>query len=380
MRSLAIFVVILLVIVGAGALYVVVTTPHEHPAQRISPDLIRQVPADAEWFVVVPHAAALDARLRANPVTNAAIERWHATQRLPQPWMLGNSDLIAWKSADAMHYSVVGLDALRSLIVRLAGRADIIAPPGGTTDPTIIDLASKLPPGDALVVQRAGGRGAYPPITRPAATSVQVTKEEIQLTSVSSVPSVPSVVNSSKPLFPNGAVLSAVFASPPRVIADLDRLFGAKVGGLFTDGGMLCVYDVDSRRLLPRPIGVIAIPNTPERQAEVASLKDFAHTGEKDGMLLISFDQSIDQYQKDVFEQPAIVGNEWTVRIDAPRLVPILNDFQKSVGARVVAPRLYRSARDLDQWIAGLEQAKLIDAAASVESGTETLRVRITSK
>jgi hypothetical protein len=381
MRSLAIFVIILLVIVGAGALYVVVTTPHEHPAERVSPALIRQVPADAEWFAIVPHAAALDGRLRANPVTTAAIERWHATQRLPQPWMLGNSDLIAWKSGGAMHYSVVGLDAMRALVVRLAGRADILAPPGGATDAALVDLASKLPPGDALVVQREGGRGAYPPIARPAATSVEVTRDEIKLTSVAAGFSPPDGgVKAAAPQFPNGAVLSAAFASPPRVVGDLDRLFGSKVSGLFTDGGMLCIYDVDSRKLLPRPLGVIAIPNTPERQAEIASLKDFAHTGEKDGMLLVSFDQSIDQYQKDVFEQPATVGNEWTLRIDAPRLVPILNDFQKNVGARLVAPRLYRSARDLDQWIAGLEQAKLIDAAASVESGTETLRVRIASK
>ena len=380
MRSLAIFVVILLVIVGAGALYVVVTTPHEHPAERISPDLIRQVPADAEWFVVVPHAAALEARFRANPVTTAAIERWHATERLPQPWMLGNADLIVWKSGGVTHYSVIGLDAIRALVVRLAGRAEILAPPGGTTDPTIVDLGSKLPPGDALVVQREGGRGAYPPIARPAASSVEVTKDEIRLTSVSSVPSVPSVVNSPGPLFPNGAALAAAFAAPPRVIADLDRLFGSKVSGLFSDGGMLCVYDVDSRKLLPRPLGVIVLPDTAERRSAIASLKDFAHTGEKDGMLLVSFDKSIDQYQKDVFEQPETVGNEWTVRIDAPRLVPILNEFGKNIGARVVAPRLYRSARDLDQWIAGLEQAKLIDAAASVESGAETLRVRITSK
>src|SRR5436190_3528140 len=319
MRSLAIFVVILLVIVGAGVLYIVVTTPHAHPAERVSPDLIRQVPADAEWFAIVPHAAALDARLRANPVTTAAIERWHSTQRLPQPWMLGNADLIAWKTADGMHYSVIGLDAMRALVVKLAGRADILAPPDGTTDPAIIDLASKLPPGDALVVQRESGRGAYPPIARPAATSLGVTRDEIRLTSVAAGFSPPTAggLKAAAPPFPNGAVLAASFATPPRAVADLDRLFGSKVSGLFTDGGTICIYDVDSHKLLPRPLGVIAIPDTPERRAEIGSLKDFAHTGEKDGMLLISFDQSIDSYQKDVFEQPATVGNEWTVRIDA---------------------------------------------------------------
>ena len=97
-------------------------------------------------------------------------------------------------------------------------------------------------------------------------------------------------------------------------------------------------------------------------------------------MLLLSFDHSIDQYQKDVFEQPPFAGNEWTMRVDAPRLVPILNAFGQNLGARVLAPRLFRSARDLDQWIGGLEQAKVIDAAASVDTGLETLRVRITAK
>ena len=173
--------------------------------------------------------------------------------------------------------------------------------------------------------------------------------------------------------------MSAAFTSPPRLLRDLDRLFGAKVSDLFNDGAMVCVYDVDLRKLLPRPLGVIVVPDDPLRRATVDSLRDLVRTGEKGGMLLLSFDHSIEQYQKDAFD-PAPAANQWSVRIDAPRLVPILNNLQQNLGLRIAAPRLYRSARDLAGWLGELEQAKTIEAADSADSQRETLNVRISSK
>jgi len=387
MRSLAIFLVILLIIVGGAAIFLVATTPHDRAPAVISPEFIKEVPDSAEWFAIVPTAAALDAKLNANPVTRGVLEKWRSSQRLPRPWMLGNADLIAWQSGGAMHY-YFRVDPLRSFVVRLFGHGDIITPPSEQPldASPIIDLASKLPACDALVVQRENARGSFPPIARPAVTSVVVTRDEVRLTSLAhhredgedgaSAPSVPSVVND----FPNGAVLSASFATTPRIIGDLNRVFGAKVSDLFKEGGMVCIYDVDFRKLLPRPLGVIVLPDDAQRRATISSLRDVVRNDSKDGMLLLSFDHSIDQYKTDVFEQPGTVGNEWTMRIDAPRLVPILNNFSQNLGARVLEPRLFRSARDLNGWIGGLEQAKVIDAAASVDSGEETLRVRITAK
>ena len=387
MRSLAIFLVILLIIVGGAALFLVMTTPHNVAAARVSPELIREAAGSAQWFAIVPSAAALDAKLNANPVTRAAIERYRSGHTLPRPWMMGGADLMMWKSGDTVHY-FVRLDPFRAFVVRVFGlNAVQMLPPEDRIDAStaaqISDLASKLPPGDALVVQRENARGSFPPIARPAVTSVVVTNDEIRLTSVSVAPP-PSAAagpaGAPAPQFPNGAVLSASFATPPRVIGDLNRLFGAKVSDLLADGGMICVYDVDFRKLLPRPLGVIVLQDDPQRRATVSSYQDLVRSATKDGKLLLSFDHSIDQYEKDVFEQPDTIGNEWTVRIDAPRLVPILNNFSQNVGARLLAPRLYRSARDLEGWIGGLEQAKVIDAAASVDSGSETLRVRIAAK
>ena len=68
------------------------------------------------------------------------------------------------------------------------------------------------------------------------------------------------------------------------------------------------------------------------------------------------------------------------MRIDPQRLVPILNDLGQNVGLRIVAPRLFRSARDLGTWIGGLEQAKTNEATDSTDVATETLQVRIVAK
>ncbi|HEY6844301.1 MAG TPA: hypothetical protein VI391_09045 [Thermoanaerobaculia bacterium] len=383
MRSLAIFLIILLVIVGGVFAFLVFTTPHQSTDFHARLNAIAQVPASAEWFAIVPTAAAVDAKLDANPITRAAIERWRANQPLPRPWMIGDADLIVWKSGNAIRY-FIRVDPLRAVVVRtfLTTTRNVMInvqpeqPLDAMTVAQISQLASKLPPGDALVVQRENARGSYPPLARPSATSVQVTPTEINLTSVaagaSPSSSVPSVVN-----FPRGAVLSVAFKTPPRIVSDLNRLFGTKVSDLFADGGMLCIYDVDTRKFLPRPIGVIVLPDTPQRRSEVGSI---AQTAVKNGSLLVSFDRSIDQYEKDQFDAAATTGNQWTARIDPARLGPILNGLNENLGLRIVAPRLYRSARDLDGWISGLEQAKVIDASDSADASGETLQVRIAAK
>jgi len=385
MRSLAIFVVILLIIVGAAAVFLVATTPRQSTPVHVTPALIQDVPASADEFAIIPSAAAFDAKLTANPITRAALEKWRAQHSLPRPWMVGGADLLVWKSVGTTRY-FVRLDPFRAFIVRIFGHAQLLAPSeeqpiDSASAAQIVDLASRLPAGDALVVQRESARGAYPPIARPAVTAVSVTPSEIRLVSVgAAVPGGPAAgAAAAPPKFPRGAVLSVNYTSPPRAVTELDRLFGTKMSTLFDDGGTLCVYDVDVRKLLPRPLGVFVLPDDPRRRAVVDSLHDLVRTGQKDGMLLLSFDHSIDQYQKDVFDEPA-AGNQWNVRIDPSRMVPILNSLGDNLGLRILAPRLFRSARDLDQWIGGLEQAKVIEASDSADSHGETLQVRIAAK
>src|SRR2546428_5218171 len=175
MRSLAIFVVILLIIVGAAALFLVATTPRQSASVRVSPALIKDVPSSADEFAIIPTAAAFDAKLSTNPITRAALEKWRAKHPLPRPWMVGGADLLVWKSGGTTSY-FLRLDPFRAFIVRIFGHAQLLAPPeeqpiDSASAAQIIDLASRLPSGDALVVQREGARGAYPPIARPAVTA-----------------------------------------------------------------------------------------------------------------------------------------------------------------------------------------------------------------
>jgi len=270
----------------------------------------------------------------------------------------------------------------------------INAPPGGGLGADevtrIAALAETLPPGDALVVQREASRGAFPPLARPTVTSVQLSATDVVLTShaeadASGAP--PADLNGA---FPKGALLTAVFASPPKLLEDLNRLVGAKVSPLLEEGGSVAVYNVDTRKLLPRPEGVIAVPADDTRRATLAALQHnlgpaeilgvHPRTAEKDGRLLLSFDDTLDDYLKDSFQPASFPAARWALRADPQRLGPLLEGLNDNVGLRLAAPRLFRSARDLRRWIGALREAKEIEAVDRLAGSVEELRVRIGAK
>jgi DICT domain-containing protein len=97
--------------------------------------------------------------------------------------------------------------------------------------------------------------------------------------------------------------------------------------------------------------------------------------------LLVSFDhESMPLYLKDAFQPAPWPATNWSLRIDAPRLTPILEQLSDNRGLRLVAPRLHRAARDLRRLIGALRQAESIEATDSVSGEFEELRVRIASK
>ncbi|MEK6372618.1 MAG: hypothetical protein AABO58_07970 [Acidobacteriota bacterium] len=391
MRKLLITILLLAAVLGGIAVYLFTTTPSRSagvrfPLTAAQRALVAQVPSSAESFALIPTAAAFEAKLRANPVTRDAIASFEEKQSLPAPWMLGGADLLVWRESGGGTRYLVHTDPLRSLFVRNE-------PPGSPMDSADLDailvLAASLPPGDAFVVQRAQSRGAFPPIARPAVTSVAVTPNAIELTSRAQL-ATRNVQRATSTSFPRAALLAATFTEMPRAAEDLNRLFGTKVSALLENGGSIAIYDVETRKLLPRPLGVIAIPADDARRAAFAAFVDRAReaealgvrvrTAEKDGQILLSFDDSLDTYLKDAFEPARLPGNVWSLRADPQRLAPILRKLGDSLGLRVAAPRLFRSARDLEHWIGGLERASAIEAAASDDGAAEVLRVRITAK
>jgi hypothetical protein len=401
-RTFLTLIVIIVLVAGAAGAYLYFTTPHEtagvaFPLSAESKRAIAAVPSSAESFVYVPTAAALDAKLKANPITRDAMAAWSSDRALPSPWILGRGDLVAWQSGKETRY-LLRVDPLRATLVRTYltfkggnGAAVLINAPIAEPIPadevaTIERLAAKLPAGDALVVQRSSARGAFPPIGRPAVSSVQVAPSEILITTVGPAgsPLLPGTGGAPPVLtarFPRGALLSATFTSPPRVFDDLNRLFGKRVSDFVGDGGSVSLYDVDTGKLLPRPLGVISVPATAERRPTAEMLNRYgARTAERGDELIISFDRSIDTYLKDTADLTPVPGGRWAARIDARRLAPILDRVKDSMGLRIASPRLYRGARDLDRWIGSLRAATTITATAVTDGSTDELKVRISAK
>lgn len=403
-RVLLILILLALVIAGIGV-YLVATTPKQAegvglPLSDAHRQLLARVPASADSFALVPTAAALHAELLANPITRGPVEEWTDKQpHLPAPWMIGRADVVAWKEEKTTSYAI-RLDPLRAFFVRISmmlGGPDQLRWDGSTLLMTsgteagmgtealapLLRLAEGLPRGDALVYQlerRTGG--GFPPIGRPAASMIAVDPKEILITSRAESTAPPPAVAAATPQLATGAILSAWFAEPPRVLGDLNRLFGTRVSTLLDTGGALAIYDIDTGTLLPRPNLVIAAPPAPATTDRLRELAEMVgETRETPGATLISFDRSsLRLYLMDTFAAPRWPANRWALRIDPQRLLPALDKVANNPALRYGTPRIHRSARDLRRWMGPLGQAEVIEAASSSEGTAEVLRVRIASK
>ncbi|HEX8617915.1 MAG TPA: hypothetical protein VF911_10055 [Thermoanaerobaculia bacterium] len=404
MRTILIIVLVLAGIVGGAVFYLLATTPKsaEQVELPLSPrhrELLGHVPPHAESFALIPSAALLHETLLANPVTREPIVKWTEEHELPRPWMLGAGSIVAWKSGKTTSYAI-RLDPVRALLVgawllvasnadaRWEGATLIMHDPVASATKVdlepLLRLANGLPGSDVLVVQRERARGAFPPIGRPAVSSVRITRDEIVLVSRSASNDV-SEQRQIRPQFPRGAILSAAFATSPRILGDLNRLFGTRIDSLIDEGGAIALYGVETGTLLPRPRGVISFPADEEGRRQLADIRKYAElvgeTRDAGEHLLVSFDRtSMGLYIKDVPVASTWPATQWALRINPKPLVPILRRVGDNPGLRFATPRIHRAARDLRRWIDALEQAQVVEAADSVAGGVEELRVRVASK
>lgn len=410
MKTLIVLIAVLLLLAGGLFGYLVLTTPSAghgvaFPLSADERALLSYVPRDAGFFAIVPTVSVTRGKLEKNPVTRDAVAQWAASHQMPSGWMLGGADLVIWKSERETSYAI-RLDPIRAMLVHLylmiGGDSDSHTdanfrinssapdPLGPAELAELEPLFAKLPAGDLFAVQRESARGAFPPIDRPAVSSMQISPDAITITSHADNPDGQPAGQPVSAPFARNALMTAWFAHPPRAADDLNRLFGARVTTLLSDGGRIVLYDVATNTLLPRPKGLFVLPATDERRQAVAGLESIApqevrdalgvkiERGERDGDLLVAFDDSsIPEYQKDALDQPAWPANSWSLRADPQRLAPLLEKLGSSTGLRIAAPRLFRSARDLGRWLGALRQAHSIEAADSIDGGIEELRVRI---
>ena len=404
MRTFIIILIVIAVIIGAIALYLVLTTPGKattlhFPLTASQRALLAHVPASADGFAYIPTAALLERRLLANPVTRDAVDRWTSKEVVPKPWMVGGADAVIWKVGKKTSYAI-RLDGFRAFLVRLwlmsstdvagvwDGSVFVIGGLGPRMDPRELDAllapANGLPESDMLVVQRDTRRGAFPPIGRPAVTAVRMTDREILITSRAAT----TERTAHPPIqarHPRGALLSATFAKPPRLLGDTERLTGIDLAALVDDGGSIALYDIDAGTLLPRPKGVIAVPADDKSRAVMQNLRTVAEvigeTRDTGSEVLVALDRkSMPLYLKDTFVPSPWPATRWSMRIDAARMSPILERLSNNRGLRFLASRLHRAVRDLEQWTSAFQQAESIEAVESEAGGFEELRVRIASK
>ena len=418
MRKLLIVVAVLVLAIGGLALFLALTTTKgtagiHFPLSARQRELLSSVPADADAFALVPGAAAFHARLAANPLTRDAIADWSSKDQMPRPWMVGAADLVVWRRGKQTSYAV-RLDPVRAFLVRvwLMFGADVdarssggtflinaqnAAPIDGAGLDAILSISRGMPDGDALVVQQGSSRGGFPPVGRPSVTLVQVHAEDIVLlsraaaepggSSDSQQPGAAAANSRAafRPRFPEGAVIAAQFAAPPRVAGDLDRLLGARMSHLLDSGGSIVLYDVNTRTLLPRPNGLFVVPAVDANREAVQKisrmLEDLGQVAESNGSFLIALDkQSLPAYQRENFVAGTSRATDWAVRADPKRLVPILNDLGDSTALRIATPRLYRSIRTLRDWTHYLTAAGAVEAEHAEANSVEELRVRISAE
>ena len=409
MRKFAIVVVVIALLAGALAFFLKATAPKSSPGVRfpLTPaqrELLASVPATADTFALIPTAAFVRAKLIANPITRGPVLDWAGNAQIPRSWMIGDADLVIWRSAKQTSYAI-HLDPLRAAVVRMymmlgsgidarvsAGTFLINAgagePLGLTRVDQLLATANGLGAADAIVVQQGHASNGFPPIERPSVTAIEIGKDDVNLTSVApltSAASAAAVGGATRPRFPSNALIAATFRQPPRIVGDLDRLFMARVSHLLDDGGSIVLYDVNTGTLLPRPDGLIVAKNTPENQTLVKKIEEparvFGEIRTTKDQLLVSFDKnSMQRYAIETFVDATWPSNDWAVRLDAKRAVPLLEKLGDNTGLRLAAPRIYRSARDLRRWIEYLSTAQSVEASHSVGATTEALRVRIASK
>ncbi|HUR80092.1 MAG TPA: hypothetical protein VM733_04970 [Thermoanaerobaculia bacterium] len=400
MRTFIIILCIVVAVILAVAVYLVATTPSDaaplhFPLTAAQQTLLGHVPRDAEAYGLVAAPVVVLEKLKANPVTSTAVTQWTDEHSLPPAAMLGRADAVVWKSGKTTAYAV-RFDPIRALIARAwtmftpaqttwDGRVLIIngtSGAAGFSPSEDLQLASGLPDGDVFVVQRQESRGAYPPIGRPAVSSVRVAGDHLDLVSRARTNEGDGLKPVLRVDLPKSAMLSVSFTDPPRVLGDLERLIAADVDALIGDGGMVAVYGVDNGTFLPRPYAAVVVPADDASRATAARYGNvISETREANGELVMAFDRnSASQYLKDAKAPVPWPANRWALRMDPVRVIPVLRKIGDNPALRFATPRLHRGARDLRRWMGALEQAKAIDAAASVTGGVEELRVRVASK
>jgi hypothetical protein len=436
MKKTLVIIAIATAVIVAAIVYLYATVPASvapvtAPFDGTAADLLAHVPASATDIAYMRRASAVYRKALADPLAGPPLREWSDRAGLARlPLLLGSADAVVWRAGDGGFGFAARPDPMRRgllhLYLAVSGRDELSLDDGALVmnggEPStpsqhavseLAALSSGLPPSDVIVLQREGSRGSFPPIGRPAVTAIRLGGGKILLDSQSRAEEGSAALTAPLPFaHPSGAMMSIAMASPPRLAGELNRLFARKVTPLLDAGGMLVVYDVDARSLLPRPMGVVVLRADGAHRAALSSFVESLasmtgaaatvskrrigtvdietrdalgvriETAESGSELLLSFDRSsIERYlgapaRGAIDPAPAV----WSAVVVPSIAGPIIGRLSRSPGFRILSPKLYRAASDLEKWMTALEGASRVEVRKDLSAGQEHLRVVITAK
>ena len=266
--------------------------------------------------------------------------------------------------------------------------------------------------GEAFLVQHEG-KDRFPPVGRPSVTAVSVRGDEIALLARGRIGQ-SAMLSSSAGAFeaPRDAMFSIVFWQPHDALEDLDRFLPLNLHDLARRGTMLSIYDVEGGRLLPRPRGLIVVPETQESTEAVGALFNtaaFRELGDTPvtsrevggvkidrarrlgaeievarvgGKLLIGLDgTSIEKYlsaQRFTLSSGGAIA--WSAVASASRLRPVLDDLKDEKSLKFLAPRMHRSVRQMASFVQLLPPEAEVTANKRVTPSAEEVEVILKTK
>ena len=246
----------------------------------------------------IPTAAALDAKLRANPVTARSGRELgdDRTRCRRRGWSAAPT---SWPGASTTTRYLIRLDPIRAFVVRtymmLGGDIGdtllINAPPAQPINAAelaqILASPKNCRPATRSSSSARGSRGAFPPIARPAVTSLSrhAGRHPLHLARARAMRRNRSRRSRRSPRNSRTARCSPPRSPRCRASSRTSIASSARsVSSLLENGGTIAVYDIDTHKFLPRPMGVIAVPDDPPRRAAFEEFVAKVRQGESLGI------------------------------------------------------------------------------------------------
>ncbi len=392
------------------------------PRLTAEPELLGMMaaaPGDAETVVAIPTFASTWRRF--SPVIEPLIESHEDRRSLAAAsWMIGNAPVAIWTAGggwgararpDGVHRLLLRAAApFVSFDVAFEGDHVRFGAAAPAAERALDAALAESLEGHLFVVHL--DEGSYPPMERPALTSVRFGDGVLRITTRGR----PEPGQDAAPValgdktLPANALLAARFAEAPRAVLAMEKAAPIRFERFLRDGAMVALYGVEEGGLIPRPLIAFSVPADDAKYQELVDTVDRAMAkgavglllgpqpettrtvggvtithreglgltleyARRDGELLFAFDDSSLEQLLRAREVPAGEGSaHWAMRARPAELLPALEDLGSSRGLRLLARGFSNASRDLGHALRALPPTDELTAEMTREGDVLVLR------